>query len=197
MNLSNLKIIRKLKRLSKEQKRIIVAGAIALLLFVLCWFLIYRPEVKRFAEIQAKLHGIDNQISQVLSVTKGKQLTAAIKDLNVDLAQVTGKLPLTDQGIIYVISDIANKLKINVKTLTRGSEKILDDKISGYSIHELPITISFSCEYKTLGDFLINLREKSPVLVRIKQLDIVGSGFAQPNLEVTLQLSGYISLPKN
>jgi len=197
MNPLYAKINKKLSRLSKEQKRIILAGVIALLVFILCGLLIYQPEVKRFSEIKAKLREIDNQISQILSVTEGKEFTRAIKDLNVDLLQATGKLPLTDQNIIYVISDMANKLKIDVKCLTRGSEKVFDDKILGCSIHELPIKLSFSCEYKTLGDFLTALREKSPVLIRLRQIDIKGNGFAQPNLEVTLQLCGYMSSLKN
>jgi hypothetical protein len=88
---------------------------------------------------------------------------------------------------------MAKKTKANIRNITPGARQILESKIPGYELQEMPISLDLTCEDRSLGEFLDMLRNHSPVLVRVKQVNINGKGEGEGNLDVDLQISAYLS----
>lgn len=185
-----------MKTLSKEQKKIICITAITAIALVFLWSFVYAPQLKRLNSIKEQLKDTDSAIAEVMRFTHGRELSMAIKDLNEQLEEITGILPHTEEGVINNLSESARKSKVEIKNLSFGLKEASEKKIPGYDIEELPISMNLVCEYKSLGEYLNDLRRKIPVLVEIKQLNIKGNGEGRVNLDVFLQISAYLSKEK-
>lgn len=198
MNLISLDIIKGgIRKLTTEQKKIICIGMILLFFFLFFWIIVYAPEGKKFALTRNRLRQAEAQIARIHSIIKGKDLGRAVIGLKANLDKTTGKLPSQDQEAIYSLSKCAKRLNIEIKGVAPSSKRLLPDKISGYNIEELPVSLSLTCEFKALGEYLNTLtNNNSPVLIRIKQLDIKGKGEGRADLDVTLSILAYLSKEK-
>lgn len=196
MNLNIGKALDRLKKLTSEQKKIIYISVIMALFLFFFWAFVYNPQSKKFAAIKRELTETEQQIAQIMSIASGRNLADAVGELNKNLVQVTSMLPAEETTVISSLSQDARRLRIEVKNIIPSGRQVLENKVSGYVIEELPISMSLICEYRVLGEYLNILRNKFPVLVRVKQLYIKGKGEGTPNLDISLQLVTYLAKPK-
>lgn len=196
MNWDIGKIFNRIKKPTKEQKKIIYIGLIVLFSLLSFRFFVYGPQAKRFALMKKELTRTEAQIAEIKSIAEGKDLSQAVKELKIELMQVKSKLPPREEIVIQNLLESAKKLKIEVKNITPSSKRLLEARVGGYDIEELPISMSLVCEYRVLGEYLNILRNSFPILVRLRRLDIKGKGEGQINLDITLQISAYLSRKK-
>lgn len=196
MNLSIETIYKRARNLSKEQKKIIYISAVTLVFLLVLWIFVYRPQSRKFAGIKSELTQVESQIAEISRLSAGKDLAAAVVDLRMGLAKLSAKLPAEDQEVIYHLSENAKKLKIEVKNVTPAGRRLLENKVAGYDIEELPISMNLVAEFRVLGEYLNILRNNLGVLIRVRQLDIRGKGEGRADLDIALQLCAYLSRQK-
>jgi len=185
-----------MKKLTKEQIKIIIGGIIAIASLICFIIFIYGPQSKQLKSIKRDLSFTASQIEEINKIMQGKELTEVVQDLNNQLIKVSSSLPLNQEDIVSNLSSEARILKIEIKSINPQEKRLLEDKVIGYDIEELPISISMLCEYRALGNFLDILRDRFPSLVRLKQVTIKSEGEGKPNLDVKLDILAYLSKPK-
>lgn len=183
-----------MKKLSREQKKIIYVALVVLAFFILFWVIIYLPQSRRLIDIKNRLIGTEGEISQINKIAEGKPMQEAIVELNLKLSRVVAMLPSKEEDIIKVLSEEAKKLKIDIPVMDpEDAAESLAVQIPGLRIKELAISMKLVCEYKALGQYLEILRNKLPFLVKVRQLTINGVGEGNLNLNVDLKISAYLS----
>jgi hypothetical protein len=183
--------------ITKEEKNnLYLAAALLIVLFVFLVFVCLPQQVKFAAKIK-ELRLIEKQISEVMSIAQGKDLTQAVKALNTSLLEMTDKLPATEEAVVYRLSDSAKKLRLNVIHITPQETVLLAGKASGFDIKEMPITITLAGEFRAMGEYIDKLEKNQPVLVKIKKLDVKNKGERQAPLDVNLELSAFMAVERN
>lgn len=182
--------------MSVAQKQIIGVGIAALLGVIIFWIFFVYPQSKSLGSLKKELKDTESQIAQILSLASGKELGEAVREFRLALHEASQKLPLEDEVAIADISEAAAKLKINLKSITPQATALIKDKVTGYEIEELPISLDLSCTFRTLGDYLAYLKDGLPILVRLRHLEVKSSSAGNPNLEVALQISAYLAREK-
>jgi hypothetical protein len=196
MNLTIKSIKLYFQGLTKAQKKIVLAGALIFFSLLLFWLFIYRPQKKKFSDIKASLTQIESKTEQILSIASGKELPSAIKDLKVNFVELSGRLPAQEQTVIHALLETAKNKKIEVKNITPLGRNLVPSAISGCTVEELPFKLQLACEYRTLGEFLDILRNNFPVLVKVRHLNIKGTGEGRVNLNSNLEIQAYLSKEK-
>lgn len=181
-----------MKELTKEQKKIIYIALIVVSFLFLFRIFVYAPQQRKLAFIKKQLKDAEAQIAEIDRLTAGKELSTAMQDLSAQLQKASSRLLVKDEDVINGLSGRAKKLKIEIKNLDPDDKITLPNRVPGYDAQELPISMNLSCDFKTLGEYLDILRNDLPVLIRIKQLDITGSGEGRANLNITLKISAYL-----
>ena len=182
-----------MEKITKEQKKIIYISAIIIVSFLLFWFLIYKPQSGEFVLIKNQLDQIDSQISDITSITKGEDLAEVVRKMKIKLDNLSAKFPRGEEEVIHSLSEEARRLNIKVRNIVPSESEPLDSKVGGYSIAELSISMSLTCEYDQLGEYLNILRSDFPVVVQVIQLEINGQGENNPNLNINLNILAYLS----
>lgn len=185
-----------LRRLAKEQNKIIYIGLVVFFILFCVWFFVYLAEARRFNRIKKESVLTENKINEILSIAKGKDLASAIQDLRADLTNLRSKLATGDETVIYNLSETAKKSKLDLNSINRGSKQLLENKIPGYIVEELSVLLSLSGEYREIGEYLKSLKDDFPLLVRVKKLEIKGRGEGQEELEATLEVNAYLCRPE-
>ena len=193
MSLHLGKIFRRMKRLTKAQKKILYIASIALSFLFIFWSFVYGPQSRKFSAIKKELNNTEAQIIDILKIAKGKELASDIVELRASLVEAAAKMPAQDEAVIYSLSENAKKLNLEVKNIFPSGRHLLEANISGFDIEEMPISIALSGEYRLIGEYVKRLRDNFPVLISVRGLEIKGKGEAQTYLEATLRLSAYLS----
>ncbi|MDD5005482.1 MAG: hypothetical protein PHS93_03140 [Candidatus Omnitrophica bacterium] len=180
-------------KLTKEQKKIIYLGLIAVVFLFLFWFFVYMPQTRRLASIKNELASVESQIAEIIRITEGRELTEAVKDFNTQIIEGANILSFKQEDIISSLLQEARNFKIDVKSITPLARKSLENKIPGFTIEELPISMVLSGEFRDLGEYLNILKNRFPVLIKVRQLDIKGNGEGRAILDATLQISAFLS----
>jgi Tfp pilus assembly protein PilO len=180
-------------RLTREQIKIIYISLIVLVFFILFWLFVYGPQSRRLALIKKELMRAEAQITEIKNLVGKEELAAAVTQLRIKLNTVTSQLPQGEEVVISNLSQDARNLNIEVKNIIPSDTRLLSNRIAGYKIEELPISMKLVCEYNILGRYLEKLRNNFPVLVRIRKIDIVGKGEGKPKLDITLEISAYLA----
>lgn len=186
-----------MKRLSREQKKIFYVAFVVILFLFLFWSLVYSPQKRAFVNIKKKLISTEAEIAAIKAITQDKPFAEAVREMNNQLSRLVSKLPFREEEVIRALSELAKKLKIEVRNISLLDKQIIPDKISGYEVRELPISMKLSCEFRALGEYLKNLKSDDSILIRLRELNIDGEGEGHVNLNVNLQLSAYLSEPQS
>ena len=182
-----------MKNLSKEQKKIIYLAVILIGFLLLFLVFIYAPQSRRVKEIKNKLFFAENQITEINKITQGQDLAAAVGKLNQKLVRLVRRMPERQEVAMKFLTENARRLGIEVKNIVLLDKQIAANKAPGYIIGEVPIAMTLTADYKAIGEYLIALDEDESLLTRVRELDIKGDGEGQPKLDVSLQISAYLS----
>lgn len=182
--------------LTKEQKRIIVVSLIALFFLIFIWIFIYLPQSRKVVSMRKELVSAEAKIAEIISIAEGKDLAEVVRDFRAELSDLKKQLPNRDEVIIDVLTTTARDLNIEVKDISFSDKQILEQKIAGFEIEEVPIQMQLVCEYRNLGQYLNLLRVNSPILIRVRKLSIHGQE-GVPNLaDISLEVTAYLSREK-
>lgn len=196
MNWIKEKLYHWIKDLSREQKKIIYISAVGLVFLFSFWVFVYGPQSRKFAAIKKELNQAENQIKEIMNIAGGRDLPQAARDLKTDLIKISAKLPSKQEVVISNLSESAKRLNLEVKNIIPANKQPLADTISGYTIEEFPISLNLVGDYQALGEYLNILRNSSPVLIRVRQLEIKGKGEGRSDLDIALQIYAYMSKEK-
>jgi len=182
-----------MKKLTKEQEKIIYISAVVLASLFLFWAFIYLPQARRLGAIKNKLSDTENQILEITSIVPQDDLKVVVINLNRQFQVAISKLPAHEETVIQYLSDTAKKIKIEVKDIVFSDKQALKNKIPGYAAEEMVVSMNLTCDFRSLGEYLDALRNNSALLIKVRQLDINGNGEGNSNLSINLQISAYLS----
>jgi len=180
-----------MKNFTNAQLKIIYLVLALFLAFILFLSIIFSPQRRKLNEIKKELIRTDAQINEITGLAQGQDLASAVRRIDQQLNKALELLPSKDELIIKYLSKNARKFEIDIKNMSLADKKQYKDKVEGYLIEELPITMSLSCGYKALGEYLNALSKDNTLLIKINQLIIRGQG--RPALDVNMQLSVYMT----
>jgi len=182
-----------IRNLTKEQRKIIYIALIVSIFFLLLIILVYLPQAKRLSSLKKKIAETETQIDQIMSVAKGRDLATVAKELRENLTKTVSKFPKGEDIVVAKLTDAAeDQVKLIVQDVTPGARQAIPEKVLGLNIDELTLTMSFSGEYRAIGEFLDILRGDFPVYIRVRSIEITGKGEGKTLLDCTLQLSAYL-----
>lgn len=184
-----------MKTISKEQLKILAAGLIIIVAFFCFWAFIYTPQSKKLNSIKSELTLIESQIAEINKITQGQDISLAVKELNSQLISTASNLAASQEEVISNLSNKARLLKIGIKSIVPQEKLLLENKVAGYIIEELSISMSLQCEFRDLGRYLDLLRNNFPYLTRVKSLEVKGEGEGKPILGIALEIVSYLSKP--
>jgi len=188
-----LERIQFLKTLNASQRKILFAAVLSIALLIIFCVAVYIPQVNKLREVKRQLIDANTGISEITMMEGGKDLAVLVADLNKQLDKTDDRLPASAEAIISYVSSQARELHIDITQITPGDKKPLATPVANYNVEELPITLVLNCDYKSLGEYLHVLRDTSPFLFRIQQLDMQGSGTGNAILQVHMQLLTYVA----
>jgi len=183
MNIINLTI--------QQRKILYIAGIILISLFLFS-FLIFIPQRRKLADIKNKLRLAEAKIAQISALTKGQDLGLAVRQLNQQFIAASKRLPQQEAALSF-LAENARRHKIGVKNISLGEGVFIKNKVSPGDLEIIPVNMSLSGDYRSLGEFLQVLDSDQSILVKIKKLEIRSKAIGDPQLEINLQLSAYLS----
>lgn len=182
-----------MKKLTEEQKKIIYIALAVIVIISVFWIFVFAPQRRRLAAMKKRLRTTEAQIAQIQDITQGKDLTTAVTELNQTFAMLTSTLPAGEKAVIHYLSEQARKFKVEVKNIALLDKRPVEHGISGFTVEEQPISMKLVCGLRSLGEYLNILGDGTAMLIKIRRLDIQGSGEGQPDLDIRLQISVYLS----
>ncbi|MCX5713127.1 MAG: hypothetical protein NTY47_08770 [Candidatus Omnitrophica bacterium] len=135
----------------------------------------------------------EDQIADINKMTQGKDLSEAVTKFNKDLARAAAKLPLRQEVVLNYLSDNARRFNIDVKNMVLADKQIVKDIIPGLEIDEIPVSMTLTGDFRSLGDYLNLLTNDESVLTILKKIDIIGGGEGRTKLDISLKVSAYLA----
>lgn len=182
-----------MNKLTVEQKKNIYIVLGALVFFLLFWIFIYAPQTRRLNALEAELKGAEAGIQEITAMAGGKELARAAQGFNEELNQARAKFRFKEEeDVINALSALAKDAKIIITNMDPSQARLMQNKIGGDDIRELPVLLNISGDFASIGGFLEGLRNKFPGLIKISQITIKGRGPGQTELEASLAATAYI-----
>ncbi len=181
-----------MNELTKEQKKIIYIGVILAASLVLFIFFIYAPQQRKLRQIRTELSRTEAMVRQIHQLTAGRDLKEAVKDLNLELKNVSAKLLIQEASLINNLTSQAKAPRIDIRDLDPGDKILLPNKAIGYDVYELPLAMNITGEYREIGEYFGRLSDDFPALIRINKVYISGKGSGNVNLSASVNLSAYL-----
>lgn len=185
-----------MKKITRKQIKLIAACFIVLVALICFWVFVYGPQGARLRSVKKDLDFTESQIKEINSIMLGREISEAVKDLNSRLISVVSSLPANQEDIISNLSEMSRKLNIEIKSINPKQKALLEERVSGYSIEELLISVNLLCGFKNFGEFLRILRNDFPALIKVKKFTINGQGEGKPTLDINLEILAYLSKVK-
>lgn len=180
----------------KDKSMLTVAGICVFIIF-LFWALIYFPANRRLGLLRAEFNSIKREISAIESRggKEGRDIAKMIESLQKDFNSAMQKLPAREEDTLRFISNEANRLGVEIiATQPRPKRPALDSGnsaifIEGKQCFEIPVAIEARGIYKSIGEYLMVLRDGSPSLIKIEDARIQKDEAIAPRLKANLELA--------
>jgi len=184
------------KKKMPQSAQIAIAVAALLLLAVIGYFALVKPQKSKAASLTTEIAAQDNQITQARALlAKAKN---AQKVRVADLFRLTKAMPdqPDEAGIVLELTNVARQSGIDFESIAPQASTLL----SGYQV--IPVTVIFNGNFFQLTDFLFRLRN----LVDVRRGALAADGrlftvdsvqFNQgklkfPQVQATLTVDAYI-----
>jgi len=182
-----------MKKLTKQQIKIIIASAVGVFCLLLFWVVFYLPYSNSVKKVKKELLVVSAEIKEIQGLAEGRDFTQVVKDFNINLNKLRKYLPAQDDTVVQALAGKARELRIDVGSLTLSSKRLLEDKIAGFSVEEVPIDMELTCNFITLGKYLAALSDNFPVLIKINALSVISKGEGRTKLKINLNVSGFLA----
>lgn len=182
-----------MRKITKEQKKIIYIALILSFFEFSLWGLIIMPQKKKLTMLQKKLSDTEAQIAEVEQITQGRNMSEVVTGLNKELSDALGKLPSRQEIVIGYLTDNARNLGIIIRNFSLSDKQVIANEVAGYMVTEMPITINLTGEYQAIAEYLNALRDDTALLIRIENIDIKSKGGENVYLDASLQVNAYFT----
>jgi len=180
-------------RFTKAQRKIIYASVIVIIAIFLFLVFIYLPRSREVAGIKDSLQSAERNIVEITGATEGRELIDIARELGINLNQLRSQLPSQDETVIKNLSEEARKRKIEIKRINFSKKGKSTYQTGSFNIEELAVSMDLAGEYRDLGMYLETLRYDSPILITVNKIAIKGEGEGRPNLNISLDITAYLS----
>jgi len=185
--------------ITENQKKIIIASASGLFIFLLLWAFFYYPASKEIANLKNELISTEQQIQGIEILLSGSQnRNEAIRLLKQRQEYLNNKFPPKEEESLRIITETARKMNIDVVSLQpglrtefldeAGKQVIIDGRVANY----IPITIEVVCFYKDLVGYLTELKNILPAFVSVINVNIKKDDQASGKIRATVGFNLYL-----
>jgi len=189
-----MSFIKRLKRISSAQKKIIIIGILITAVFIAAWFFMYLPSKNKIEQLKGELDEINNQIEQIESmVAKNKTIGEGIQLLKERYRQLSDRFPEKEEKALTVLFDLASKADIDiasVRSQVKGPCKPVVS-IEGKSCQQLPVSLQINGSYRNLVAYIELLKKSLPAYVTFGKL-VVKRGSQASALSISLDIRIYL-----
>lgn len=168
-----------IKLITVSQKKIIIRGLIALLVFLILWVFVYSPSKNQVKAIKLKLLNIESEIKGIEAMAGGATIRGeTIKSMRQRLQALKDKFPAEEEGALSMLSDFAQKLNIELISIKPQPKKIFLDEhgkeivIEGRVPQTVFVSLRLRCSYEDLVKYIEVLRQDLPGFITVERLNI-------------------------
>lgn len=158
-----------------EKQRYMVFGGVLLVIFLLDYFLLMKPQLDTFFKVNSKISVLSAELKEAKeNITKKSFYLSEVQKLKKRVSEANAKVkPKEDlPSILEQISLLADQNKLKIDQILPNSENqtlVLEDNKKKY--YSLPIFIQARSDYHNFGRF-INSIENSDIFFNIKSFTI-------------------------
>jgi len=159
----------------RNQKNIAILLTAVISTFIVFWFFIYIPRSNEMGKIIAQYESVENDIKKIESMAGGKgKLDTAMMALDEKLKALEQKLPQSEETTFRELSTYANKLGIDVISITPKDLKqsACQGSIPLYVCMQISVDMRLKGTFKKIGEYVKLLQENFPILLVVKSLDM-------------------------
>lgn len=187
-------------KINKNQQKIIVASSAAAIAIFIFYIFVYVPAKDSMKKISDELESLELQVSSILdTIGRGKQIIERLEKLNKELEYYKAKFPLAEEEVLKNLTDEAGRLGIDIVSIKPSrKERWIDDtknapeKLEGYIVNRLPITIQCKGRYQAVGNYLKILNSDFPALVTLETFNLTADRSKLPVINCEMSLSIYL-----
>ena len=186
----------KIKDLTTSQKKIILAAALILFVFIIFLVFIYLPIQRQVRKIKSELDSAQQQIDAISRITSSaKSLEEGIKMLQDKFTKLDAKFPAEEENALKALSQFAKEMNIELVSISpQPKVQLLEDDKSNISIEGkpcsvVPVSIQMRCVYKDLVAYLQKANDSLPVFATLERLNI-----SKDRLDVSQKLDVQIDI---
>lgn len=188
-----------IKRITRAQKKIIIISLISTLVFFVCLLFIYFPSRNTVKRIQIELSDVEKQIKDIESALgKAKTLDEGIKLLEVRYKSLNSRFPKGEEHSIERLSEIAQKLKIELISIKPLPKRLLTDreekeiKLQARACYVIYVSVTMKCFYPELVKYVQAIEEELPAFATIERVNIFKNTLEKGGmLSITLDFNLY------
>lgn len=188
-----------MKKLSAEQKKILLMSAIAVGVLLVFWLLIYLPSENKLKALKQELALTQSQIESINAIIKGKNSAEeGIRQLKEDYAVLKNRFPAQEQEGTAALSGIAKKLNVEVASVKSEESHPFRDaenqtvSIEGKTCQVVPVIAEMKCSYRDLVKYLFTIKQTLPAYETLEKIKISKDKFGSGKLNITLELNLYL-----
>jgi hypothetical protein len=177
------------KKISPEQRKIIIIGFALILAFLIFWIFIYLPSQNEVRRLQTQLMELDSQTRGIeMIIDKARTIDEGLNALKEEYGRLN-KFSSQAEESLRLVSEYARKLNIEMLSI-KSQPKILASDIG--SCLSILVSVEAKSSYKTLLRYLQIIKNNLPTFTTIERLKIDKDNSKSKNLNVILDLKLYL-----
>jgi len=187
------------KKITRTQQKIMVAGIIVLVVFVLFILWVYLPARREFAALKSQVQGLEGQIQEIDKLVarnfSPEQVSAALMRKYQDAQR---KFPDSEGPSVVLISDYARRFGLAVDSIEVGNQQLFLDSggnkitVGNNTCYAVNATVSLRGNYDNLIKYLGILKKVMPAFISINGFNIAKYEVSPYRLKIRLDLTFYL-----
>ncbi len=185
--------------IKKIPKEVLIAGGASILLIVFFVNFVFMPMIKRVSNVKRETANAVSEARKIReAMGSAKSVDEALSSMKKRMVGIEHLFPRKEESILSALSSLATKMGMEVGSISPQKKRVINDidgvsvKIKNSFVMEMPVSMSARARYKSLGDFIIKLRDDFPMLIKVDSVDMSGSGREDGMLTVNLQMNSYM-----
>ena len=187
--------MKKLKRISRSQKRIIIVSMAVLVVFLAVWGGMYVPTQEWIDRLKKDLDGIERQIREIEAmITDGKEMGEGIRLLEGRYQQLISKFPSREETALTSLFDLASRVNMEITSIRSQVKRLCRQPVTteGKSCYEVPLSLELRGSYQGLVEYIGLLRESLPAFITFEKINIYPGKSGTSELSISLEIQLYL-----
>jgi Tfp pilus assembly protein PilO len=187
--------MKRLKRISRSQKRIIIATFVIMVVFSGFWVAMYVPTQKGIDRLKAELEETEGQIRQIEAmIAQGKGMGEGIQLMEGQYQQLMLKFPSKEEGALIAFFDLAFKVNVEIITIRTQPKRLCRQQVTteGKSCYELPVSFELRGGFGALIAYIELLKGSLPAFITFEKINISPGKSGTSELSISLEIQLYL-----